>query len=59
VVSHAESIRHFRILDRDFTEAGGQLTPTLKLRRSVIIAEFADDIEGLYSPAAPGARMAP
>jgi long-chain acyl-CoA synthetase len=59
VVSRAESIRRFRILDRDFTEAGGQLTPTLKLRRSMIIAEFADEIEGLYSPTAPSTRMAP
>ncbi len=58
VVSRAESIRRFRILDRDFTEAGGQLTPTLKLRRNVIMAEFASDIEGLYSPAGPTAEMA-
>ena len=59
MVSRAESIRRFRILDRDFTEAGGQLTPTLKLRRNVVMAEFADDIEGLYSPTGPSARMAP
>jgi long-chain acyl-CoA synthetase len=59
VVSRAESIRRFRILDRDFTEAGGQLTPTLKLRRAVVMTEFADDIEGLYSPTGPSARMAP
>ena len=48
VVSRAESIRRFRILDRDFTEAGGQLTPTLKLKRSVVLKEFADEIEALY-----------
>jgi long-chain acyl-CoA synthetase len=59
VVSRAESIRRFAILDQDFTEAGGQLTPTLKLRRNVVVAEFADEIEGLYSPTAPGTRMAP
>ena len=59
VVSRAESIRRFRILDRDFTEAGGQLTPTLKLRRSVVMTEFADDIEGLYLPPAPAPKMAP
>ena len=59
VVSRAESIRRFRILDRDFTEAGGQLTPTLKLRRSVVMTEFADDIEGLYLAPGPSARMAP
>jgi long-chain acyl-CoA synthetase len=59
VVSRAESIRRFRILDRDFTEAGGQLTPTLKLRRNVVMTEFADDIEGLYSATGPSVRMAP
>jgi long-chain acyl-CoA synthetase len=55
--SRAESIRRFRILDRDFTEAGGQLTPTLKLKRSVIAAEFAGEIEGLYSPTEPTTRV--
>jgi long-chain acyl-CoA synthetase len=49
VVSRAESIRSFRILDRDFTEAGGELTPTLKLKRSVVLKEFADEIEALYA----------
>jgi len=49
VVSRAESIRRFRILDRDFTEAGGQLTPTLKLKRSVVLKEFAGEIEALYA----------
>jgi long-chain acyl-CoA synthetase len=48
-VSRAEAIRRFRILDIDFTEAGGQLTPSLKLRRSVVVKECAADIEALYS----------
>jgi long-chain acyl-CoA synthetase len=50
-VSRAESIRRFRILSTEFTEASGQLTPTLKLRRNVIAREFAADIKALYSPA--------
>jgi long-chain acyl-CoA synthetase len=50
-VSRAESIRRFRILGTDFTEASGELTPTLKLRRNVVAREFAADIEALYSPA--------
>jgi long-chain acyl-CoA synthetase len=37
------------VLDTDFTEAGGQLTPSLKLRRSVVAKECAADIEALYS----------
>jgi long-chain acyl-CoA synthetase len=48
-VSHAESIRKFRILPVDFTEEGGQLTPTLKLKRNVVAKEFASDIDALYT----------
>jgi long-chain acyl-CoA synthetase len=48
-VSRAESIKRFRVLDTDFTEAGGQLTPSLKLRRNVVAKECAADIEALYS----------
>jgi long-chain acyl-CoA synthetase len=50
-VSRAESIRRFRILGTDFTEASGQLTPTLKVRRDVVAKDFALDIEALYSRA--------
>jgi long-chain acyl-CoA synthetase len=48
-VSRAEAIRRFRVLDGDFTEAGGQLTPSLKLRRGVVAKECAADIDALYS----------
>jgi long-chain acyl-CoA synthetase len=47
-VSTAESIRRFRVLDVDFTEAGGQLTPKLSLKRAVVLAQFADQVEALY-----------
>jgi len=48
-VSRAESIRRFRVLDSDFTEESGYLTPSLKLRRNMITKDFADQIEALYS----------
>lgn len=48
-VSRAEAIRSYRILDVDFTEEGGQMTPTLKLKRNVVVAEFAAEIEALYA----------
>ncbi len=35
-VSHAEAIKKFVILPEDWTEAGGQLTPSLKLKRNVV-----------------------
>lgn len=47
-VSHAESIRKFRILPVDFTEDTGELTPTMKLKRNVVSEKFASDIEALY-----------
>ncbi len=47
-VSRAESIRRFRILPRDFTEANGYLTPSLKVRRNIVTKDFADEIEALY-----------
>jgi long-chain acyl-CoA synthetase len=48
-VSRAESIRRFRILATDFTEANGYLTPSLKVRRNAVLKDFADDIEALYA----------
>ncbi|MGH3477148.1 MAG: AMP-dependent synthetase/ligase, partial [Nocardioidaceae bacterium] len=48
-VSQAESIRKFRILPLDWTEESGHLTPSLKLRRTVVMRDFADEVEALYS----------
>jgi len=48
-VSKAESIRRFLILGSDFTETTGHLTPTLKVRRNLVIKDFAADIDALYA----------
>jgi len=48
-VSRAESIRKFRILDVDFTQEAGQLTVKLGIRRSVLLKDFAADIDALYA----------
>jgi len=47
-VSQAESIRRFAILPVDWTEEGGQLTPSLKVKRNVVMREFRGDVAGLY-----------
>jgi long-chain acyl-CoA synthetase len=47
-VSRAESIRKFEILEVDFTEEGGHLTPKQSLKRQVLLKEFAPQIESLY-----------
>jgi long-chain acyl-CoA synthetase len=48
-VSKAEAIRKFTILPVDWTEEGGQLTPSLKLKRSVVMKEFASEVDALYA----------
>jgi long-chain acyl-CoA synthetase len=48
-VSKAEAIRKFAIVPYDWTEEGGQVTPTLKLRRNVVLRESRADVESLYS----------
>jgi long-chain acyl-CoA synthetase len=48
-VSTAESIRRFRVLPVDWTEATGELTPSMKLRRGVVMKDFGVDVESLYS----------
>jgi long-chain acyl-CoA synthetase len=48
-VSRAESIRRFRVLPVDFTEEGGYLTPSLKLKRGIVAKDFASEIDAIYS----------
>ncbi|WP_030162054.1 AMP-dependent synthetase/ligase [Streptomyces sp. NRRL S-244] len=48
LVSRAESIRRFAVVAGDFTEAGGHLTPSLKLKRAAIARDFEHEIEALY-----------
>ncbi|RII22161.1 Long-chain-fatty-acid--CoA ligase FadD15 [Streptomyces sp. YIM 130001] len=48
LVSRAESIREFTVLPGDFTEEGGHLTPSLKLKRTEIERDFAKEIDTLY-----------
>jgi long-chain acyl-CoA synthetase len=58
-VSRAESIRKFHILESDLTEASGHLTPKLSIKRNVILKDFNDVIEGMYSgaPATEGVSV--
>lgn len=47
-VSQAESIRRFVILDRDWSEESGELTPSLKVRRNVVLKSARDHVDLLY-----------
>ena len=47
-VSQAESIRKIKVLATDWTEDGGQMTPSMKVKRNVVMAECAAEISALY-----------
>ncbi|MER6284090.1 AMP-dependent synthetase/ligase [Streptomyces sviceus] len=47
-VSRAESIRAFLLVEGEFTEDNGMLTPSLKVKRHVVTAAYAQEIEALY-----------
>jgi long-chain acyl-CoA synthetase len=47
--AQVEQIKRFKILGRDFTLESGELTPSLKLKRNVIYANYGDHFDELYS----------
>ncbi|HEU5159879.1 MAG TPA: AMP-dependent synthetase/ligase [Streptosporangiaceae bacterium] len=47
-VSRAESIKKYRILGEDLTEDSGHLTPSLKIKRNVVMKDYAAEVEALY-----------
>ncbi|ROS73012.1 long-chain fatty acid--CoA ligase [Cellulomonas sp. PhB143] len=49
-VSRAESIRKYSVLDTDFTVENDYLTPSLKVKRNVVLKDYAAEIEKLYAP---------
>ncbi|WP_200841676.1 long-chain fatty acid--CoA ligase [Actinomadura sp. K4S16] len=48
-VSRAEAIKKHVILGVDFTEEAGHMTPSLKVKRNVVMKDFADEIDALYT----------
>lgn len=47
-VSHAEAIKSFRIVESDFTETSGHLTPSLKVKRAQVLKDFDAVVEEIY-----------
>ena len=48
LVSHAEAIKKFHILPRDLSEEEGEMTPTMKVKRNVVVDKFAREVEDMY-----------
>ncbi|MGF6844988.1 long-chain acyl-CoA synthetase [Chitinophaga sp. W3I9] len=49
--SHIEQVKKYILLPREWTVDGGELTPTLKAKRKVILEKFKKEIDSIYAPA--------
>jgi long-chain acyl-CoA synthetase len=49
VFNHVEQVKKFELLDREWTIDGGELTPTLKLKRKVIMEKYRDAVDRIYA----------
>jgi long-chain acyl-CoA synthetase len=43
-----EQVKRFAILDHELTQAAGELTPTLKVKRSIVYQRYAPELAALY-----------
>ena len=50
-----ETIKRYKVLDRDFTEESGELTPSLKVKRKVVSERYKGEVEKLYAGKDAGA----
>jgi len=49
LVSKAAHIKKFKLLAHDFSIPGGELTPTMKLKRKVTETKFQKELDELYA----------
>ena len=47
--ARVEQVKKFEILPQDLSQEGGELTPTMKIKRNVVADKYAGEIESLYS----------
>ena len=47
-LAHYQQVKYFEVLDAPFSEATGELTPTMKVKRKVVLDKYKDRIEKMY-----------
>jgi long-chain acyl-CoA synthetase len=48
-VSKAEQIKKIRILESDWTQEGGELTPKMSLKRNIVLKQYAAEVDAIYT----------
>ena len=54
---HWSTIKHFRVVPAELTVENGLLTPTLKVRRTLVRSKFAEIIDAMYEEAESGPEI--
>ena len=47
--ARVEQVKKFEILPQDFSQEGGELTPSMKVKRNVVAEKYADEVDALYA----------
>jgi long-chain acyl-CoA synthetase len=48
-VSHAEQVKKWIVVPDEWTPESGEVTPSLKLKRHVVLEKYADQIDAMYT----------
>ena len=48
-LSQVEKVKRFTIIDRDFSQEGGELTPTMKVKRKAVEQAYGDTFDRIYT----------
>ena len=47
--ARVEQVKKFEILPHDLSQEGGELTPTLKVKRNVVADKYEQEVDALYA----------